>query len=93
MEKIKKVCSSFVRDQNGSIHNDTIVLKLGGDGTSLTKSNTKILNLAFTVINDYKIAKSVTGNFCIGIKNIFLNIFQNKFWKNKMPLCDSYKKV
>jgi hypothetical protein len=76
MEKIKKVCSIFVRDQNGSIRNDTIVLKLGGDGTSLTKSNTKILNLAFTVINDYKTAKSVKGNYCIGMKIFFLMSFK-----------------
>ena len=43
LDKIKKICTQFVRNQNGSIYNDTIVLKLGGDGTSLTKSNTKIL--------------------------------------------------
>jgi hypothetical protein len=66
LDKIKKICTRFVRDQNSQIHNDTFVLKLGGDGTSLTKSNTKILNLAFTVINDYKNAKSVKGNYCIG---------------------------
>ena len=65
IEKITKICSKFLSEQK-TIENDTFILKLGGDGSNLTKSNTTILNLTFTIINDFQRAKSVEGNYSIG---------------------------
>ena len=65
IQKIEYVCKQFIKEYD-VVHNNTFILKLAGDGTSITKSNVTILNFAFTVINDYKKAKGVDGNYSLG---------------------------
>jgi hypothetical protein len=65
IQKITKICSKFYEEQK-TVKDDVFIIKLGGDGTNLTKSNTTALNLAFTVINDFEKVKSVIGNYSIG---------------------------
>ena len=65
IQKITKICSKFLEEQK-VVKDDIFIIKLGGDGTNLTKSNTMALNLAFTIINDFDRAKSVIGNYAIG---------------------------
>ena len=63
--KIRYMCKKFI-ENNGEIHNDTFIIKLAGDGTSVTKSGVNLLNFAFTIINDTVNAKSVNGNYILG---------------------------
>lgn len=44
-----------------------ILIKYSGDSTNISKKNTKILNFTFTLMNEVKTARSVDGNFVLGI--------------------------
>jgi hypothetical protein len=64
-QKIKLVCQQFLLE-NVEVINDTFIIKLSCDGTTITKSHLQILNFAFTVINDVKKAKTASGNYILG---------------------------
>ena len=78
LQKIEFACKKFIQVE-GEPRNNIFFLKLAGDGTSITKSNVKILNFAFTIINDYKKTKGVEGQYSLG-RNLFiiLNFFSSQ---------------
>jgi hypothetical protein len=49
---------------------DNFRIRIAFDGTNITKNRIKNLNMTFTIINDEELAKSVKGNFALGINNI-----------------------
>ena len=63
-QKIEKTVRKFVASGN-SIENIEIILKYAGESNNITKSNVKILNFTFTLINDKQNCKSSKGNFIL----------------------------
>lgn len=63
--KIAIAVKKLFRDEI-PIRNNTLKIKYCGDSANITRSNVKVLNFAFTLINDIESAKSVHGNYIIG---------------------------
>ena len=74
LQKIKFVCKKYIEKQNFT-NLKTFKIKLNTDGTSLTKSNVNLLNFSFTLLNEVEKAKSVFGQYILGMINLILIIF------------------
>jgi hypothetical protein len=71
LEKIRFVIKKYI-EKNDIIENEPLILKLGGDGTNITKANLKLLNFTFTCINEKNVAKTSKGNYILGKHVIYL---------------------
>ena len=60
---IKKILENISRL---NIIDDTLIIKLAGDGKQITKTRTEINNIVFTLINDKKNCKTSVGNYILG---------------------------
>ena len=69
LEKIRFVVKKYI-EKSEIKENETLILKLGGDGTNITKANLKLLNFTFTCINQKSVAKTSKGNYILGIYQI-----------------------
>ena len=67
-EKITRVIKYKYKNMKDNIHNDTILIKLCGDGT-IVKSR-HFLNFCFTLPQEGNIAKTSKGNYILGIFNM-----------------------
>ena len=65
LEKIQFVCGKYLQKYN-AVKDDIFIIKLSGDGTTITKSNVNLLNFTFTLINDWKTAMTSKGNYSLG---------------------------
>ena len=65
-EKLQFLCKRYLIDNNFELKNNSFLIKLAGDGSSLTKSGVTLLNFACTILNDSERAKSVKGNYSLG---------------------------
>ena len=66
LKKVEFVLNKIFNEKPYLKETDTIVLKLCGDGKSITRSNIEINNIAFTVINDKDRCKTSVGNYILG---------------------------
>jgi len=64
LTKIKFVCASFLK-KNPDYEERSFKIKLACDGTNITKSNVKLLNFTFSLLNDAD-AMSVFGTYILG---------------------------
>lgn len=69
-EKIKFVIKQFLIREKEPVQDDTFIIKFSGDSTNITKANLKILNFAFTLINEKQTAKTSKGNYMLGVFKI-----------------------
>ena len=64
--KIEFACRDYLR-HNAPPENNLFIIKLGCDGTIITKSNVHLLNFTFTLINNEKKCKTSHGNNILGM--------------------------
>lgn len=69
INKIQLVINEVTGSKSLTIDED-ISIKLCGDGFNIAKSNLKIINFSFTIINQGQTAKTVKGNYLLGKKNL-----------------------
>jgi hypothetical protein len=74
MHKIQLVINESLKLGTFTRHEE-INIKLCGDGFNITRSNLKIINISFTVINQGQIAKTAKGNYLLGIIHPVLFLF------------------
>ena len=49
-----------------TLRDNTLIIKLSGDGKMITKTNLEINNFVFTLINDESVCKTSVGNYILG---------------------------
>jgi len=69
ISKIEFVCKNFL-EKNLDFKDTSFQIKLACDSTNLTKSNIKILNFTFSLLNETE-AMSVFGTYILGKSSLF----------------------
>jgi len=66
LKKVEFVLKKILDEKPHLKETDKIILKLSGDGKSITRTNIEINNITFTVINDRDRCKTSVGNYLLG---------------------------
>jgi len=66
LKKVEFVLKKIFEHNPKVFENDTIYIKLTGDGQVLTNAKVEVNNITFTVINDTKRCKTSVGNYILG---------------------------
>jgi len=68
IQKIKFACKNFLH-KNRKYSGEKFRIKLSADSVQISRKNIYLLNLTFTLLDDFKTCKSVYGHFILG--NVF----------------------